>query len=158
VPLSLFQPSLIGKVTILQLKTLEDFSLMVDGQGVHSLRWIAPWGINALRVVDFYELDVSFKALNALMSGSDQKCRDPLGAHFAPERVRRNVHHVQTLSDFAAGCHVGVTPEPVHDCLLIHMTSVRQPRPHFPLRLSGAAAVRMGSILAPNMSRDCTEG
>jgi hypothetical protein len=36
---------------------------MFEGQAVHSLRWVAPWAVDAFRGADFYELDASFKAL-----------------------------------------------------------------------------------------------
>jgi hypothetical protein len=39
-------------------------ALAVDGQVVHSLNWIAPCPIEALRKADFDELEASFRAFN----------------------------------------------------------------------------------------------
>jgi hypothetical protein len=43
----------------------KEAAITVDGRGVHSPYWIAPWGIAALREADFSELDASLKALDS---------------------------------------------------------------------------------------------
>jgi hypothetical protein len=41
----------------------EERALMLENNGVHILRWVAPWALTVLENADFYELDASFKAI-----------------------------------------------------------------------------------------------
>jgi hypothetical protein len=62
--------------------------LMFHGYVVHSMRWIAPWAVGAIRGADCYELDASFRAIKpyvyAVPSIVSQNVGIPLGLVLGP--------------------------------------------------------------------------